>query len=202
MTVRTCSLCQQPGHYAPRCPSRPNPAPPREPPPALDRVQAAVDVIERTAGARAEARRRKPKVARTRLPPPEASSEVLDPPERPGLRRSPATHPYDHTLREGQCGELPGILWRHTWVHDGTGERIVATVPLPPSGDRYESGEGLVVFRRVLDAIEVQRDLPTARVEVYTAAGTYVGHVGPVDEDAASTSPDPAVPHPYGEGLW
>ena len=38
--------------------------------------------------------------------------------------------PYDHVLREGQRGELPGILWRHTWRHDTTGETIVATVPL------------------------------------------------------------------------
>jgi len=49
---------------------------------------------------------------------------------------------------------------------------------------------------------EVQRHLPTARVEVFTAEGALVGHVAPVDEAAPSTSPAPEVPHPYGEGLW
>jgi len=83
-----------------------------------------------------------------------------------------------------------------------TGETIVATVPLPPSGDRHENKDGLVVARRMLDAIEVQRHLPTARVDVFTAEGALVGHVAPVDEAAPSTSPAPEVPHPYGEGLW
>ena len=67
---------------------------------------------------------------------------------------------------------------------------------------RHENKDGLVVARRMLDAIEVQRHLPTARVDVFTAAGEYVGHIAPVDEDAPRTSPAPEVPHPYGEGLW
>ncbi len=105
--------------------------------------------------------------------------------------------PYDHVLREGQRGELPGILWRHTWRHDTTGETIVATVPLPPSGDRYESGEGMVVLRRQRDAIDVQRELPSARVEVFAADGSYVGHVAPVEEEPPAESM-----HPYHEGMF
>lgn len=114
-----------------------------------------------------------------------------------------ATKPH-HTRREGNggVGLATDFCWRHTWVHDTTGERIVATVPIPPSGDPFEDAEGLVVRRRVERAIEVQRHLPTARVEVFTAEGALVGHVAPVDEAAPSTSPAPEVPHPYGEGLW
>ena len=166
-------------------------------------MQAPVTVIERAAGVAPEASppRRKPKVARKR---PSAPPDVLDPPEPPYLRRGPSTHPYDHTRREGNggVGLATDFCWRHTWVHDTTGERIVATVPIPPSGDPFEDAEGLVVRRRVEHAIEVQRHLPTARVEVFTAEGALVGHVAPVDEAAPSTSPAPEVPHPYGEGLW
>lgn len=164
MSTRLCSVCQKPGHYAPRCAENPRrhageePLHPRPSPPAPPPKRPA------TAG---------------KLPRDDA----------------PDVHgrPFEHTLREGDgIARATEFRWRHTWTHAVTGERIVATVPLPASGDPYEDFEGAIVHRRYRDAFEVKLDLLTAHVELFAADGAYVGHIAIVEPD----------PHPYHEGLF
>lgn len=83
-------------------------------------------------------------------------------------------YPFDHVLREGRGYDVgAGYRWRHTWAN-AAGDRIVATVPTPLSGNAYEDSEGLAVLRRVRDALHVQRELPTSRVDLFEGEKKYV----------------------------
>ena len=70
------------------------------------------------------------------------------------------------------ASERDGVdfVGRFTWQHV-EGERVTATVPIPPSGDRFDTTEGLVVPRRPLDPLRfIARQMPSAQVE-RSAAG-------------------------------
>lgn len=96
--------------------------------------------------------------------------------------------PFEHTLREGNGigdayipGASPAFRWRHTWTHRTTGDRIVATLPVPPSGDAFEDGCGLVALRFLPAegaAALVAHLWPSARVEVIAAGATATAAPG------------------------
>jgi hypothetical protein len=105
---------------------------------------------------------------------------------RPTIEATVAAHqrayPHEHTRREGNgvgdayVADAPAAFrWRHTWTHCETGDRIVATVPVPPSRDAFEDDHGLVALRflpAVGAAEAVARLWPSARVEIVTRAST------------------------------
>lgn len=166
MSARCCSVCQKPGHYAPRCPENPR----------RDACEAPLHPRPFTDTA------------------PKGTASARAPRSRPDDdAREARAYPFEHTQREGDgLARDTAFRWRHTWTHAATGERIVATVPLPASGDPYADFEGAIVRRRYRDAFDVKRDLLTAHVELFAGDGAYVGHIAVVEPD----------PHSDHEGLF
>ncbi len=92
--------------------------------------------------------------------------------------------PWNHTLREertchaGECFGCDGYLWRHTWTHDVTGERLVVTVPLiaadhpAPREGVVLRWEGVIVLRRISGVEAALRAMPSATARVFAADGT------------------------------
>lgn len=128
------------------------------------------------------------------------------------------SHPWEHTLREGKgTGDAyvpdatPAFRWRHTWTHCETGDRIVATVPVPPSGDAFEDDHGLVALRFLPAegaAAGRARAWPSARVELVTSSSSGTGEACP-DGPAAEvtvvvnrTEARPVASMTYGEGMF
>ena len=128
------------------------------------------------------------------------------------------SHPWEHTLREGKgTGDAyvpdatPAFRWRHTWTHCETGDRIVATVPVPPSGDAFEDDHGLVALRFLPAegaAAGRARAWPCARVELVTSSSSGAGDARPDGPAAPVTTivnhseARPVASLTYGEGMF
>jgi len=128
------------------------------------------------------------------------------------------SHPWEHTLREGKgTGDAyvpdasPAFRWRHTWTHCETGDRIVATVPVPPSGDAFEDDHGLVALRFLAAegaAAGRARAWPSARVEFVTSSSSGAGEPSPdtpsatVTNVVTRTAARPVASMTYGEGMF
>lgn len=151
-----CRKCGNVGHYAPK-------PPPSDP------------VLERRA--KREQRQAEHELRRAALlAKVDAERDALDSAERP----------WSHVSREGhgQSSLCPqGFAWRHTWTHDTTGERLVATVPPSECDGNPRCCEGLVVLRRVRDPLSVAARMPTSTVEVFDRDGKRVAHVDRGDVD-------------------
>lgn len=79
----------------------------------------------------------------------------------PPERRSP----WSLVESERPTGPTIPFVARFVWEHAETGERVTATVPLPPSGDRYDAPGPVIVLRHPLDPeAHAARHLPTATV--------------------------------------
>ena len=189
MSARSCSACGGTGHYAKTCARRTatasTPDAPREAPAPKPRREAVKRRAQAVAGHLAA----------------RAAADA----EREAYRV--ATHPYNHVLRERSTtdeGAPTGFLWRHTWVHDATGERIVVTVPMPPSGP-CGTAEGLIVLRRVTGVEQAMSRMFSARAEVFSREGECIAVYGYEEEAAAK----PVAPlscgtvssMTYGEGM-
>lgn len=93
---------------------------------------------------------------------------------------------------------------RFTWDHID-GRRVTAAVPIPASGDPLDTTEGLVALRRPLDVFaHIRRAMPSAHVEVTSAAGAPV--TGAVTARSDERSPAPrsreVVTDSAAWGMW
>lgn len=156
-----CKKCGNPGHYAPKCTGVATPRAPKPPP--------SVATLDR----RAKRQHRQEQFDARRaalLAKVAADCKAHDAAERP----------WNHTLREGhgQSSLCPqGFAWRHTWTHDTTGERIVATVPPSECDGRPNCCDGLVAMRRIAGPLAIAAWMPTATVEVFDRDGKRIAYV-------------------------
>ena len=162
-----CSKCGHDGHYAPKCTGVETPRPPK-PTPSDATLERRAKREQRDADHEA---RRAALLAKV-----DAEREACDAAERP----------WNHVSREGHGhGSLcpQGFAWRHTWVHDTTGERLVVTVPPGPCDGSANCCEGMVVLRRVKDPLAVAARMPTSTVEVLDRDGKRTAYVDRGDAD-------------------
>lgn len=181
MKERHCKTCGQTGHYAKTCARRATAATSpidRDVKPENITHEAAATTAATRADRKAE-REQKREAARAQW------SAEEDARKHRSDEAEAGEHPWSHIDRKGDGRDIPsGYLWRHTWEHAKTGALIVATVPLPASGDPYEHSEGMVVPKRVRDAESVARMLPRALVETFER-GARVAAIEPVTPPAS-----------------
>jgi hypothetical protein len=166
MKERHCKTCGQTGHYAKTCGRRATAATApvdRDVKPENAMHEAAPTTAATREERRAERERRR-----------DAERAVAKQHGDEARRRREESEakalPWNHVEREGDGNDLTGkhgFVWRHRWRHDVTGAEVVATVPMPPSGNPYDTTDGLVARRRLHSPEAIARHMPTARIEVF-----------------------------------
>lgn len=108
--------------------------------------------------------------------------------------------PWTHVGSERE----EGIVARHTWQHNVTGEFVTATVPIPPSGCPTDTSEGVIALRRPKDVFAyIAREMPSATV---TRSATYIAPAKPTRaavQPAAAVAPVQTMKaDETGWGMW